>query len=1286
MIAMRNKIHSFFILLLALLAFGMPISLFAQVSSVYPIQLQWNGVGEVHNANDTVSYIGLESAEYEGVMPVFCQSFPIYDDAVKAQVKLSNVKTMQLSAEELQVARNAFYPSDFEVNVFPLRSRDESLLSVRIVPFRQVGNTMEKLLSATLSVALTPDFSAEKSAPSFVNCSAMASGDWYKVGLPETGIYKLTYSDLSDLGINVSSIDPRQIRIYHNGGGVLPEMNAVSRPEDLVEVPIYVSGEADGKFDNGDYILFYGRGPVCWKRDTVKLAYIHEQNPYDDYAYAFVVTGLGAGKRIIEAETPSGAPELTIEQFLDYQVHELDEFNLNRTGRTYFGDKMNYTEIKNFDFKFPNVINTRNCWVKMALAGRNFKPASFEVSVDNVKKATYSIETTTSSTTDPYAIEVGGWVSAVPSNETVQVELKHNSLGNNSTSEGYVDYILVNAWRSLKMAGNQMGFRNPDEAINNKVCEYRISNATQQLQVWNVKDAMNPSRVRGQLSGSVFSFKAMGDANNEFIAFNGNSYCSAKVFGKVDNQNLHGVRDVDFVILTYPDFMSQAERLKALHNRIDPDLNVFITTPDLIYNEFACGAKDVTAIRDFCRMLYLDSSPGRSIKYLLLLGDCSFDYKNRNGIVDFVPSYESVSSLVMQNTFVTDDYFGCMDAIEGNINASLADIGIGRFTVSTLEQATQMVDKVERYVAKNENTMRPWRNTVTFFTDDEGGFVKNADTLAAKVNRLGDGMVVDKIYLDAYPQISAPGGEIAPEVNAAINSRMEKGTLVLHYIGHGGEVQLSEEKILQKKDVDSWRNAPMYPLMITGTCEFSRYDDHNRTSLGEYSFLNQYGGMIAMFTTSRVTYGDHNQNFAKGIYDNLFRIYGEDLYRLGDVYRMAKKSGSYVEKRYVFFGDPALRLAYPKWKVETLSINGKYPGYDLDSIQINDTTWQTYPIYHDTIGALQPVEIRGVVKDLDGNVATNFNGVVSVIVYDKEAELSTLGTSAGVIHFKLRNSMIFNGKTEAVNGRFKIDFIVPRDISYRFGQGLINYYATDYENEANGNCDSFIIGGFYDEAFEDNNPPEIRLFIDDTLFVSGGVTGESPILLANVADESGINTTGAGIGHDIMATLTGPSRSAYCLNDYFVAEIDQPGKGTISYKMQNLADGDYTLTLKVWDIYNNSGTATIDFTVINSGEMHIENAFNAPNPMTDETCFVFDHNQVGNNMKVDIYIYDIMGRWVNTLSEQVSGTSTRITPIRWDGRGAHGECLRNGLYVYRIVATNDQGETATLVSKLVLSK
>ena len=1269
-----NSLFFLFFMLFALVS----TTLKAQLKQQFPVELSWQGVAEERILNDTLLYIALDDAVYNGPMPLYVKSMPIFDDAVKVEVSLQNVKTAPLTLDEMPIAAVFSYGPDFEVKALPLRARDEAMLSVSIVPFRQKGNMLEKLLSASLEVTLTPDLTRQPRAHSYAQRSAMASGHWYKVGLPSTGIYKMTYDELKALGVNVDGVNPKEIRIYHNGGGVLPEQNAEARHDDLVEIPIYVSGEADGHFDKNDYILFYGRGPVCWKYNSLQTAFEHIQNPYDDYAYAFVVTGLGNGKRIAEAATISAAADVEVSEFLDYLVHESDETNLNKTGRTYYGDKMDGNAYKNFGFEFPNIVTSRPCKVKTELAGRNFASATFNVLVDNVQKATYYVEPTSASSIN-FAHEAGGWVGATPSSSTVRVTIRHNATSN-ATSIGYVDYIAVNAWRRLNFVDAQMNFRNPEANDINKVYEYCLYDESKKAQVWDVSNPVQPSIVRGQLSGNYYSFKVNGDPDNEFVAFNGNNYLTTKAFGQVENQNLHGIRDVDFVILTYEGFMSQAQRLKDFHTVNDPDLNILVTTPETIYNEFSCGAKDITAIRDFCRMLYWDSS--RPIKYLLLLGDCSYDYKNRTEIVDFVPTFESVLSLQMGNTFVTDDYFGFMDDLEGSIDSSISDIGIGRFVVQTEEQASQMIDKIERYVELNDDTMNPWRNVVSFFTDDEAGFVRSAEDILGGLKDVGgENVVIDKIYLDAYNQINSPGGQIAPEVNAAINSRVEKGTLVLNYVGHGGEVQLADEKILQRKDVDSWRNAPMYPLMITGTCEFSRFDDHQRTSLGEYSFLNQYGGMIAMFTTSRVTHGGDNMDFAKGIYNNLFRVVGGEHYRLGDVYRMAKTNGGNFEKRYVFFGDPALHLTYPKWKVETLSINGKYPGYDLDSIQINDTTWRTYPVYHDTISALQPVEIEGVVKDLDGNVASNFNGVVSVIVYDKETELVANG-----VNFKLRNSMIFNGKAEAVSGKFKINFIVPRDISYRFGQGLINYYATDYDIDANGNCDSFIIGGFYDEATEDNEGPEIKLFIDDTLFVSGGLTGQNPMLLALVDDESGINTTGAGIGHDIMATLTGPTRNAYSLNDYFVADLDQPGKGSITYKMQDLADGVYTLTLKVWDIYNNSSTASIDFTVVNNSGMVIENAFNAPNPVTDETHFVFDHNQVGNNVKVDIYIYDIMGRWVNTISETVSGASTRTDPIRWNGCGAGGASLRNGVYIYRIVATNDNGETATLVSKLVLSK
>ena len=1128
-----------------------------------------------------------------------------------------------------------------------------------------------------LAIPISAVFSQEK----YATQSVLATGTWHKLGLKASGIYKLTYSDLSGLGIKVDGIDPRNIRIYHNGGGVLPELNSVARHDDLQELPIFVSGESDGKFDQNDYILFYGRGPVCWEYNQQHSCYSHVQNYYDDYAYAFITTDLGRGQRIADDDLPSAATAQTVTEFLDYKVHEIDTSNLNHMGRSYYGDVMDGNVSKDFVFNFPNVVTSRPCVCRLALAGRNFTPASFKVFVDGNQHANYSLATT-SATSSTFAMEVGGYLNAYPEKDDVKVTLQH--VGNASTtSRGYVDYIVVNAWRNLKFSGKQMLFRNPEMNDINKVYEYRVSNASQQMQVWNVSNPVAPVKVNGRMNGDVFSFNVHGNAENEFIAFDGSSYLSVTDFGPIENQNLHGVRNIDYLIITYPDFISQAERIKAIHEVHDPELVTYITTPQLIYNEFGCGAMDVSAIRDFGRMLYLDSD--KPLKYMLLLGDASYDYKNRAGQVCFVPSFESLSSLSIDGCFVTDDYFGCFDINEGDIDHSLADIGIGRFPVSTLEQATQMVDKIEHYIALNESTMQPWRNVVTFIADDEGEFVKHSEDFEQQLKTVGgENLVVDKIYLGAYEQLDTPNGVLAPSVNEAINNRLEKGSLVVNYTGHGGEVQLSEERILQRKDIDSWHNGPMYPLMITGTCEMSRFDDHNRTSIGEFAFLNQYGGMIAMFTTSRVTYGVNNEVFNKGIYNHLFEITDGKYPCLGDVYRMAKSSGRVAEKRYVFFGDPALRIAAPKWKIETESINGMRPEKWQDSVMVSDGNWQQITVFTDTISALQPVEIKGFVKDYNGQVATSFNGTVYVTVYDKAADLVAYCDHAVVKNFKLRNSILFKGQTAVENGCFVINFTVPRDIAYSYGQGMISYYATDNEIDANGKCEDFIVGGFYEDATQDVTPPDIELHIDDIYFVDGSLASENPVLIAFVEDESGINTSGSGIGHDIIATLTGTTDFSYNLNDCFVSESGNPGKGVITYKMLDLPDGDYVLTLKVWDIYNNSNTAEIHFTVANSLTMRIDNPYNVPNPVSETTGFVFDHNQIGNNMDVKIYIYDMMGRLVSQLSEQVMGTSTRVEPIRWNCCRANGDRLPNGIYIYHIVATNDKGETATATSKLMI--
>lgn len=1107
----------------------------------------------------------------------------------------------------------------------------------------------------TLLIALLFSFLGAKASD-----SVLSSGKWYKVAVSETGIYRLTYGDLSSLGIDVDRINPKNIRLYHNGGGVLNEMNAQPRFDDLREIPVYVAGESDGKFDRDDYVLFYARGPVTWKPNG-NNGFKHVPNAYDDYAYVFVNVDQGEGRRVQQAVPITGNADASVAEFVDYQVYDVDKYNIINGGKTYYSDILDGNASLTRDFSFPHLKANRLCSVAINAAGRNFQPASFQLYVDNALLKTFAITTTSGGSQNTFAYEVNGQVTCPVSGNSVKVTLSHVGVAG-TTSIGYVDYIAVNAWRSLTFTGNEMLFRNPEASDGAKTYNYQLSGASSTVQVWDVTDSVCPVKVDGQLLGTVLNFKVKGNAKNEFIAFNGSSYHTPVLIGEVANQNLHGDKGYDYLMVVYPDFLEQAERLKAIHAVYDPDLNIKIVTPEQVYNEFSCGAVDVTAIRDYCRMLYQDERP---LRYLLLFGDCSFDYKNRSEMATFVPTYEAVQAADIHSSVVTDDYFSFMDENEGALRGSVPDLGVGRFPVSTVEQARQVVDKVENYLAMNESTMQPWRNVITFLCDDAEGnqFFDHSEYFANQIrNTGGENMVIDKIYLDAYNQENTPNGQVAPEVNQALNNRMDKGTLVLNYVGHGGEVQLSTERILQRADVNSWRNGPKYPLMITGTCEFSRYDDHTRTSLGEYAFLSQYGGMVAMFTTSRVTIGPNNKSFISKIYDHLFEIQDGKRMRLGDVFRMAKNSGHLSDRAYVFFGDPALRLPLPRWTVETTHIA-------------------------DTLRALQPVTIEGVVKDMDGAVASSFNGIVYVSVYDKATIYATKGDEGTPQReFSLRHSIVFNGKTRVENGRFSIDFIVPRDISYQYGTGMVSYYATDYQNDASGLDENFVIGGFSDDAILDEDAPQIQLFIDDEQFVSGGVTGNNPTLIAYVEDASGINTTGNGIGHDIVATLSGPSNVSYVLNDYFEANLGSQGKGKITFRMHDLAEGDYILNLKVWDVFNNSGTASIAFRVANSALMVLEEPICFPNPFVDEAYFSFGHNQIGNNMEVQIRVYDVMGRLVAVLNEHIAGTSARTAPIRWDGRSNFGGKLPAGLYVYTIIATNDQNETATITSKLMIRK
>lgn len=1099
--------------------------------------------------------------------------------------------------------------------------------------------------------------------------SLLSEGAWYKMSISSTGMYKLTYSDLSSMGVDVANINPKNIRLFHNGGGVLPKINKDYYPDDLYEIPVYVSGEEDGVFNQNDYILFYARGSVVWKYDKSRRFYNHVKNPYTDYTYVFMTIGDVEGRRIQYEDIPEGASTTRVSDFIDYKVKDVDETNINNMGCTWFFDKFDITLQRDYEFGFDNLNKSREVRMRASMASKNSSSASMSLKYNN--KVLYTKNFPNSSTYVYASWDTLCLAKFTPTGSPIKINATYNRTATSSVA--WMDFISVNAWCNLVMSGDVLYFRNPECDVAKDVYEYRLQNASNSVKVWNVTDPINPTMMSTTMSSSILSFKVNGDVNNQFVAFNGNSFSKPTFVGVVANQNLHAKKDIDYLIITHPKFQTQAERLRDIHSQLD-DLVIDIVQPQYIYNEFSCGAQDLAGIRNFIKMLYNNSSDEHRLKYVLLFGDASYNYKDPE--VCLIPTWESFNSCVITSSVVTDDFFVCLDDEDGKMEDgnSIIDLAIGRMPVSTTDQANDVLDKIEEYIAKDAKTMRNWRKVITLICDDESSdFIRNSEKIADSVAYWGGDVIVDKIYLDAFNQVATSSGQRCPEINEAITNRIEKGTLVVNYNGHGGEIGWGDERILTMDDINSWENMPMFPLFVTATCEFSRFDDHTRTSAGEIVFTNKRGGAIAMITTARTTHS--SGPILTRTYRRMFRMNNGEYPTMGEILYSSKQDKGNDTKVFVLFGDPALRLAYPKNNVVLTKINGKPVAAPTDTLSHNDT-----------IKALSTIELCGEVRDNFGELMSDFNGIVQVSVYDKENTYRTKGDKDfPKVTFQLRNSMLFDGKAKVESGTFSVRFTVPKDINYSYGKGLISFYATDYETDANGSYGNVIVGGYDNTAIPDVDGPEARAFIDDTLFVSGGMTNENPLFYAFVRDKNGINTTGIGIGHDITVTITGATNKSYTLNSFYEAPVNANDYGSIAYHLYGLNEGDHHLVFRVWDIYNNSTSVALDFTVVKSGNMTVKNVYNAPNPMTSYTKFMFEHNQSGY-VDITINIYNINGQLVKTIHDSRYGSSTRIEPIYWDGRSDSGAALPSGVYVYNVIMTNDNNETQTGYSKLVIAR
>ncbi|NWL01138.1 peptidase C25 [Flavobacterium collinsii] len=1257
------------------------------------------------NGEITINWQDKKEANYGEnriTIPYFSGSGFRFDMTKKSITLLENLSLPNLSNGSSIQIRNVIYESisrtdlgDLAPENIPAKpnetliitnARDLKRTFLSLNPIIKDGNGFKRIKSFSYSINSSTARSSNSSVfqkTAAISNSVLASGDWYRFYVQKSGVYKVTRSFLQSLGLDPSKVDPRRIKIYGNGGRMLPLANSIYYPDDLTENAIQVIGENDGVFNNEDYILFYAEGVENWNSESQT-----NLNLYDSKSYYYVTASGGDGKRIQNLNQPTANTTLELNTFDDYQFHEIDQTNIIHLGRQWLGESFDINQEQEFSFNFPNLDTSTPVKIEVTAASAAFTATSFTVSANGQNIGTMNYSSLQASSEDKYINKSLPPNTTFTGTDNIKIKLTYNNNGVPG-SKGYLDYINLTAKRKLLGTGKQFPFQYNDAGSTAGVVNYTFGNATAISQVWDVTDLYNVLTIQNSNQAN-FSFKANLGEVRKYVAIDASDYYTPlkENQSKIANQNLKGTifrnsqntfQDIDYLIVTIKSLVSQAERLANFH-RINSNLNVKVVSLENIYQEFSSGKQDIAGIRNFVKYIYENaSSPEKRIKYLNLFGDASYDYKDRiSNNNNIVPIYQSlISYTIGEGGFATDDFYGLMDTNEGIVGYPFdgIDIATGRMLVSDNAQAQEMVNKVLEY--HDTKSYGNWRNNFVLISDDTDA--AGDQTLQANQNALADLIAtekpffnIEKIFLDAYTQEASAGGARYPKARTDFFNAFEKGALVFNYLGHGGEDGLASERIWEKSDGQNLNNQYKYPLFITITCEFSRFDDPSRPTAGEYVYWNPKGGAISMLTTVRQIGKINGESFNSTLNKNLLSFGSNQYNSIAESLRISKNENSSSGSNIVtYLGDPALMLAIPKPRINLTKVN---------DIAIS----QPIPDFK----SLSKIKISGEITDENNTLLSNYNGELATAIFDKMLTTTTLNNDglSPPMQFKILGETIFRGNASVTNGQFEFSFVVPRDIRIPVDNGKISFYSkkTDALENQTGYNNTIKIGGINENAPQDNISPKVKLYMNDETFVSGGITNESPFFLAFLEDENGINTA-SGIGHDIVAILDGDVSNPYILNDYYQTKLDDYTNGNLRFPFRNLAPGLHTISFTAWDVYNNPVTSEIQFTVVGDESLTLSHVLNYPNPFSTYTQFWFSHNRPYEPLDVQVQVMTITGKVVWTKNQTITTEGFLSREITWDGKDDFGDRIGKGVYIYKLtVKSNLTNKKAEKYEKLVI--
>ena len=1114
---------------------------------------------------------------------------------------------------------------------------------------------MKKLVTIVILFALSLPMMA--GIHPYTTESVLNSGHWVKIRVSESGVCRMSFDELRAAGI-----EPTQVRVFGYGGAMLNQNFAKPKIDDLPQVPVFVGA---------NYVLFYVQGPISWTYDTAKGRFIHTKNTYSNYGYYFLSDDAGSLLAPTMSDPVSGTPtEVTTYPMLNVQdkdsINLIDRSGLSGGGRTFYGEQFSPGKKRTFRFQVPDAVESNTLYMDLAAFA----------STASTFTATLNGTTTRSTTIDAasgnYIFGVGKTLSftgTANSTETVELTFQNSS----ASALGWLNYIELTSTRELKMFGSYMPVRTLINRNNVKPVRFHLANAGSDVQIWDITDLASITRVPTTMENDEMLWVgSQANGVREYIAVNttGTGFVSAEVMGTVQNQNLHALNNIDYVIICPEGYQEQATRLGQAHQDKEA-ITYAVVTDQQVYNEFSSGTPDASAYRWIMKMLYdrANNGIGEKPRWLLLMGHGTFDNRKLlpNSGTNILLTYQSKNSLDEVKAYATDDYFAFLDDNEGETDEiGRMDIGVGRLPVESVSEATGVVDKLVAYIANTQTGK--WKNQLLYLADDgeHGKHTLTAEGSSELVRIKNPDFIVHKVYLDAYPQEVNASGESYPLAKNRVLNLLKSGVLFFDYSGHGGYNAITNETILNLKDIESMSNKNQ-AFWLFVTCNFAQCDG-GRRSAAEASILNPRGGSISTLSATRTVYAEQNTMLNRAVCDTLFGHHNAFHYdmTLGEAISIGKNSlGTQTNKMaYVLLGDPALRLNFPTdYQVETLT-----------SV--------------DTLNALSVQHIEGRIIDEDSLLVSDFNGKVDITIYDKMQVITTrdnddTSDEAVLLQYNDYPNTLFSGATEVKNGLFNYTFMVPKDIRYNFGNGRIVYYAVTADSletmEAVGHFEDFAVGGTGSIFAADTVGPEMSIYLNSPAFQNGGKTYPTPRFFAELQDPHGINTAGAGIGHDLMLIIDDDPSKIYALNEYFSADDNSYQSGRVSYLMDALSEGSHSLTFRAWDLLNNSTTQSLNFIVEAGLDPSIYNVMTYPNPVQRSGVLnlVVNYDQPDEAITTEVYLFNTAGQMIYThTQDNPDAVSIHLGALD----------LLPGIYMYNVKIKSASSRYSAASGKIIVTK